>query len=678
MHDFEGLSRSCRGPPAVARQLEAELQAGKNNALRFAGAAEPLAALSATTGQGPEHAPGQEQQERATSVDVAAAQEPQAVAHASGQRALSLLRQGGTVADQGEALAAPFLQSLDVQRTSLKVYGCRPELVMAAARSDLGALVCSMACGVEACVRPGCTSLTIDALLAEGQPEEQPEQPPETEPERQRQEGPHPAGVGEAARALTLGSELQPALEALLASGGPLGTLLSSRRAVLQAGDQVAVVAEGQVTLSTGDAVPTIRRVWPPCIHVPPPRERVPAAAGAAASVGRGGSSPAVEEEGEDEDCGTEEGDCGTEEGDCRSEEGDCGTDDPAAAPPQRLVAVHGTQLQLGSPDGALLCRQHGRHLAVELHAWGSSSEQQEWGSVYPVGLEQGNCAAADEVCRLVAATLAAGAGTTTAAPPAAAAGAARAADAVPADVEPTAEAAAAVVDVFLREVGLVARFVHAGALEAGGTGDGPPFTPTLRRQVASLAAKLVAVAASRGCPALTALLLHGARADGRSAAAAAAAMEAACVPGVPLLAAAVASRAPAVVDALRTWGAAHGHAWQLEAGPEQAAWQASGGRLLPPVLAALREDGGAMAAALAACIGLDAASLSDLLSSPQGGGPASAPPADGDQPAASASAAGTAGAPYPGAPAWRPAGPAGQGVQDGKDSAGGRRGSAA
>lgn len=311
-------------------------------------------------------------------------------------------------------------------------------------------------------------------------------------------------------------------LPALLGGHGPLASLLRVKGAVVQGNGQVAVVravssGSNGVRLAgeVGAAAPVLAALSPPCVYAP----ATPCAA--AGSV----------------------------------------------------VEVRGRHVS--PPSGALLCRQQGMHLAVEVHAWGrhgqctEQQDQQEWVHMRPVGLLPGCAeveaqagvvlgesrpllalpcrAAVEEVCALVAATVQAAA----------------------ADESPAAAAQAqAAADAFLREVGIVVQYTHRRVSPAGACGTAGPADSRAHGQVvATLARGLVVAVAARGCPALAALLLEGVCADGCTAAEAMAGADATCGPASSLLHAVVGSGCPQLVPVLQRWGARHGIQWRLCSG---------------------------------------------------------------------------------------------------------------
>ena len=191
--------------------------------------------------------------------------------------------------------------------------------------------------------------------------------------------------------------------------------------------------------------------------------------------------------------------------------------------------------------------------------------------------------AAAEEVCQLAQASVAAAGRGGGGMPPAG-----------PQPSLAAASAAAATLDAFLREVGLVVQYTQCHLVPAGMPPQ-PPYPPPLLRQLAATAQRLVSAAAACGCPALTELLLEGVCAGGCSAAAAAVGMEAACPPGTPLLHVAQASGHAAVGRVLREWAQRHGLAWQRQRQQQQ---QQRGGQQPAPaakaVAAATPAAGGA------------------------------------------------------------------------------------
>ena len=334
---------------------------------------------------------------------------------------------------------------------------------------------------------------------------------------------------------------------ALLAAGGPLAKLLHHKRAAVQAGGNIAVVSDGHVRLEM-----EAHYVQPAITQLEP---------------------PAVH------------------------------------AGPDLVwtVELHGRSVALPS---VVLCRQRGRHLAVEVHACAESDgeQAQEWVRIWPLGLAPGY------------AELEVQAGNLLSAPrpllvlPNAAATAEVNALAAAAPVTPS---AAATIDAFLREVGLVVGWTHRHE-SAPAAGLPPPDSPTLLRSVASTARRLVPVVAARGAAALAALLLEGACVDGCSAAKALAAMDASCP--ASLLHVAAGSGSTAVIAALHGWGARHGLRWELQATAAGSCWEPV---LSPLHVAAVLPDCNAMRQALAS---LDPEGARKQWAAPMpGGGPSPA-----------------------------------------------------
>eukprot|EP00887_Chlorella_sp_A99_P007040 scaffold2.g7040.t1 len=373
-----------------------------------------------------------------------------------------------------------------MERLSLKVFGTTPDLLLPAVRAELDQLISTSASLIEGHIRPGCTHLTLAALLPDGEA------------------APSPA-------------LLRPRLEALLASDSPLGTLLGTRGAVVQAGDRIVVVSQGKVCLeaAAGEALPVLEAVGPPALWAGAP----PAGGGARALELRG--------------------------------------------------------WRVADPSALVLCRQRGRHLAVEVlgSSWDTEPArgEQEWVCVWPLGLVPGCAELEVQVGNLLSAPR-------------------------PLLVLPDRAAVA--------EVGLVIRFTHRHMAAAAAAAEGCPALPfslRLRQRVAATAQRLVAVAASRGCPALAALLLEGACADGCSAEAAVAAMDAACPAGSTLLHVAAGTGCTALPAVLQRWAQCHSAGWHLRSGG-MVAEEVEGAPLLTPVhVAEVLPDGGAMRDALAA-----------------------------------------------------------------------------
>lgn len=442
---------------------------------------------------------------------------------------------------------------------------CPPEALLEAARAEGSALLARGAVEgtLEVAIRPGCASLSLAALF----------------PGRPGGRGSAPSSVGEEEEEGELGAllggrnPLRARLEALLARRGPLATLLRQRGALVQAGGEAALVEGGRVRAAViaGDGLPAILSVAPRCIDVVPGTEEKEGVEVAAAA---------------DSDCAG-----------------------PSAVNGPKMVVIRGRHV---APPSALLCQQRGRHLAVEVHAFGSDDEgeqlpAQEWASVWPLGLVPGGAelevragnllSAARPLLVLPCAAAAAEANALVAATEAMAAAAAARRNqagrggqgsATSADEQRAAAAAAAAEDAFLREMGLVSSWMHRDVVVPG-SGPPPACSPPLLRHVAAMAQRLVSVVAPRGCAALSALLLECVRADGSGAAEAVAAMDAACPPS--LLHAVAGSGSPQVVGVLRKWGEVHRLRWRLAGGAASA--------LSPLHVAAVRPDGGAMVHAL-------------------------------------------------------------------------------
>eukprot|EP00887_Chlorella_sp_A99_P001653 scaffold8.g1653.t1 len=481
-------------PPSPARQAAARAAAGG-----------PAAAWAAAGAAGPPQRwpPGLEHQPAM----------PEAT-----WRALSLWLPNGLAQPAGagpeqEVAAAdggpvPYQQTVQLESISLKArkggaFGCLPEELLPPVQAQLGSLVPRAAEGMEASIRPGCVQLTIQAMLPVG--------------------GDRRCGELLGGRGM-----LRPRLESLLAAGGPMAALLSGGvgggpAVLVQATERLAVVEQGRVVLDVvaPQAAPVIEAMWPPAVLVP-----LPAAALRAGAV----LLPAVVA--------------------------------PASAPSVVVWARQPADLA-----SLVLCRQRGRHVALEVHSSGSSSQQQplQCRRVWPVGLLPGcaelnvqalgllsaarpllalpSQAAVDEVCQLARATAA----SVPAADRAAVVGPAAAGQVV----------AAAAVDAFLRETGLVVQFTHRAAAAVAAAAEGgaaPPWPAPLRRHVAAAARRLIAATASRRCPALVGLLLEGACADGCSAEDAVAGMDAACPRGATLLHVVAGAGCAATVGVLRAW----------------------------------------------------------------------------------------------------------------------------
>ena len=250
-------------------------------------------------------------------------------------------------------------------------------------------------------------------------------------------------------------------------------------------------------------------------------------------------------------------------------------------AEPEAVLVLRGTSIR--PLDAVALCRQNGHFLAVEEHATdvqrGTFAHR-----IWPVGLVPGYAELEVQACNLLSAP--------------------RPVLVLP-NVEATAEvnalaaatpvtpAAAAVMDAFLREVGLVVGWTHREAAEAAAAATGGParpYSPALLQRVADMARRLTVVAAARGCAALVALLLEGVFADGSSAAEAVAAMDLVCPPSLLQLVAA--SGCPQSLKVLCEWGTRHGLQWETHA----AAATAGGAPTpLPLNFVAVLADGGVM-----------------------------------------------------------------------------------
>ena len=114
---------------------------------------------------------------------------------------------------------------------------------------------------------------------------------------------------------------------------------------------------------------------------------------------------------------------------------------------------------------------------------------------------------------------------------------------------------------------------------------------PASAARIASISQRVVATCVSRGWPALLRLILPAMVAPGDTCAAAVDGIKAFSAQGLSLLHLVATSRCAATIPVLAEWSAAVGHSWKCEG--------AGASKLTPLHLAALLDDGGAMASAL-------------------------------------------------------------------------------
>ncbi|PRW21027.1 ligase [Chlorella sorokiniana] len=466
------------------------------------------------------------------------------------------LEQALAIMGQQPTAMIPLFQPPDMQpphvQLSLKLFGVTPEALPPELRSELQSLLGSPM--LEGYLRPGCTHLTLEALLQD----------------EQQLAALHRMGVA-------------GAVQHLLQTTTGLGCLLRRAPVLVQLGDELAVVAEGKVQrvlkLSACEGVlPRISSIRPlvlrassssgaidKCPDAANPEDAAcqQAIAGQQSSSGErilvrgstllgehcrllvrsGGTYPLVEI---------------------------LATSGPLGAPRRAMTTA-------GTAGGSSVFAQEDEWLEIRL------PEVQE--GLYTVEAQRGGLLGCS--CTLLALQ----------------------------DERAVAElrqlevncAGFTDVDAFLRSIALVLRHRQLLAAQAGGDeqdssfaddssaaeaadggldSDGTGDAAAPLAQLAARAARAgVAAAASRGWPSVAALLLPSITADGSPAADAVRAINALCQPGSPLLFLATASRSVPLLQVLTGWGHQQGYTWAIAA-------PAGPSALTPLHLAAAARDG--------------------------------------------------------------------------------------